>query len=209
MAIFTIDSLGVAWVLILAAVLVTTHSMDCFERTLRAGFYASAFLTIRSYLTLIQQYISFSSEPIDSRLAIISLAVSFSVTFVLGTIPQGPERYRERSRLYNQAVGQKLKEDGGEKFEGNVVGTGGSILAWFFSIHMFREVYKILQRDQVDLHELPVLPGNMQAEATTRKASESDKQSQHGGKTSAGSLMWSTLMTQRATLFSSELFNSE
>lgn len=200
-----VESLGVALVLTMAAILVTTRSINTFELTLRAGFFTSASLTCRTYLTLIQQYISLDKEPRSSRrLAIISLAVSLSATFLLGTIPQGPERYRERSRLYNQAVAQKLKDDGGETFEGNVVGTGESILAWFFSIYMFKVVHKILQKDQVDLHELPVLPGNMQAEATTRQANESDKESRRNGKTSAAHLMWSTLRTQRATLFYSE-----
>jgi hypothetical protein len=154
-------------------------------------------------------YITLSLVPIDSRLAFISLAVSLTVTLILGTIAQGPGRYRERSRLYNQAVAEKLKEDGGENYEANVVGTGRSILGRFFSIHMFKVVYNIISKDQVDLHELPVLPGSMQAEGTTRHASESDKHSQTSARTSAARLMWSTLMTQQRVLIKSELRESE
>lgn len=202
--VFIVNSLGVTWIFAMATMLLFTGSIDLFEKALRAGFTTSAILSVQCYLTLVGMYTTLQSLPIDPRLAVIGLAVSLFATLLLGTIPQGPARYRDRSRLYNQAVAQKLKDDGGEKFEGNVVGTGQSILGRIFSIHMFKVVYSILPRDQVDLHELPVLPGSMQAEATTRHANESDERSQDGFKMSSARLLWSTLMTQRAVLLGSE-----
>lgn len=163
-------------------------------------FYMTAVLAVHDYLTLVGMYTSLDLSPIDPRLAGASLTISSTATLIFGTLTQEPERYRDRTRLYNEAVAEKLKEIGGETFEGNVIGVGRSILGRFFSTHMFQAVNEIILRDQVDLHELRVLPGTMQAEATTRRASESDATSRHDGHKSAASLIWSTLMTQKWSL---------
>lgn len=95
-----------------------------------------------------------------------SLSLVVLVCLASGTTRTGPEVFRERSRLYTPAVTNKLKEVG-EPVNHNVIGSGDSILGSYFSLSTFRLMRQIYDHEQVDAHELPVVPASMQGEPTT------------------------------------------
>lgn len=90
-----------------------------------------------------------------------ALGLSTALVIACGTTSLGPGRYRERSRLYNKAISDKLRE-AGEVVESNVIGVEGSILGKFLSFPTTSMIRRVVSVDQVDLDELPVLPAWMQ-----------------------------------------------
>lgn len=106
-----------------------------------------------------------SSRRIDqNHLALLGLTLFLFLT--TGTIRLGPEVFRERARLYNRAVTEKLKEVG-EPIEPNVFGSGDSIIGSFMMASTFKMMRQVAMGEQIDLHELPVVSADMQAEPTT------------------------------------------
>jgi hypothetical protein len=95
-----------------------------------------------------------------------SLLLTVLLVIAIGTIRTGPQVFRERHRLYTPAVTNKLKEVG-EAVQSNVIGSGDSIIGSFMATSTFRLMRQISSYEQVDVHELPVLPANLQTEPTT------------------------------------------
>ena len=90
-----------------------------------------------------------------------ALAIGLVTATACGTISLGPGRFREQSKLYNKAVAEKVAEIG-KPIEANVLGSGVSILGGFLGFHVGEMAQHVVTLDQVDLHELPVMPAAMQ-----------------------------------------------
>ena len=90
-----------------------------------------------------------------------ALAIGTVTVVVCGTISLGPGRFQEQSKLYNKAVEEKVAEIG-KPIEANVLGSGRSILGGFLGFHIGEMAQHVVTLDQVDLHELPVMPAAMQ-----------------------------------------------
>lgn len=171
----TAEAVTSTWMLLCAVLLTSAKKPDTYARFLHSHFSASALLVLHLYLETISPYLADGLPTGCQQSRYVSSGIACAVTLLSGTVQQEPDRYRERERLYNQAVAKKLSEIGGEPIEANVIGTGTSIMGRFFSTHMFHIVGGIVVKDQVDLHELPVLSGTMQAEPTTLTALETEK----------------------------------
>jgi hypothetical protein len=124
-------------------------------------FMLSSFSVLHYYFATQGQAlaINYSLEPHWTRH--YSLAIGFIIAAVCGTISLGPGRFREQSKLYNKAVAEKVAEIG-KPVEPNVLGSGRSILGGFLGFHIGEMAKHVVTLDQVDLHELPVMPAAMQ-----------------------------------------------
>jgi hypothetical protein len=109
-------------------------------------------------------------------------------TIFTGTISTGPGRFRDLSSLYNKAVADKAAE-GEHKVEANVLGSDRSIIGHFMGTHVTEMVQQVAQLDQVDLHELPVMPAHMQQQPSILESVSWKKQNTIR-PTSASSLLW-------------------
>jgi hypothetical protein len=124
-------------------------------------FTISAFSILHYYFATQGQAlaINYSLEPHWTRHC--ALAIGCVTVAVCGTISLGPGRFREQSKLYNKAVAEKVAEIG-NAVEQNVLGSGRSILGGFLGFHIGEMAHHVVTLDQVDLHELPVMPAAMQ-----------------------------------------------
>lgn len=132
-------------------------------------FVLSAFSLLHLYFVTFGPDLDRSStlaSPVADREHLISLFLSLSVLLSTGTIRLGPDAFRERSRLYDRAVTSKVKEVG-ESIDANVFGCGDSIIGSYMSLSTTKLMQQISAGEQIDLHELPVLPADLQTEPTT------------------------------------------
>jgi hypothetical protein len=111
--------------------------------------------------------INYSLQPHWTEYYSLALACVTSVACI--TIELGPGRYREMSRLYNKAVADKAAEES-DIVKANVLGSGGSIFGYLMGSHITNLAREVASLDQVDLHELPVLPAAMQQQPSILKA---------------------------------------
>lgn len=190
------ETVATSCALALGGCTLLSRDVGSYGTSLQTTFGLAGFLTVHYYVIIVGEYLSSGSSRHTLRLDVLALCITAITTVVVGTSVQEPGRYRDRARVYNQAVAEKLKEIGGEPFEPNVMGSGYSIMGRFFSAYMLPVVFSIIPRDQVDLHELPVLVGDMQVETNTRNSLGRDKKSQAGEHNSVGSLLWSTIWCQ-------------
>lgn len=194
-----IEAVTMAWAVLISLSLLLTRSIQTFGTSLQSVFTANLLLTIHFYIVVVSRDLVHADSTPTSSVTLAVLGTALTTTVLIGTTRQEPGRYRDRSRIYNEAVAQKLKAIGGEAFESNVMASGQSIIGRFFSSHMFAVVFSITTKDQVDLHELPVLPGDMQAEPSTLTWMERDTKSGTDAHTTSASLLWLTIWTQRET----------
>jgi len=124
-------------------------------------FTMSAFSVLHYYFATQGQALAINHflEPHWTRHC--ALAIGIVNLAVCGSISLGPGRFRELSKLYNKAVAEKVAENG-KPVESNVLGSGRSILGGFLGFHAGEMAQHVVKLDQVDLHELPVMPAAMQ-----------------------------------------------
>jgi hypothetical protein len=111
--------------------------------------------------------INYSLKPHWTEYYSLALACVTSAACV--TIGLGPGRYREMSRLYNRAVADKAAERS-DIVRANVLGSGGSIIGYLMGSHTTDLAREVASLDQVDLHELPVVPAALQQQPSILKA---------------------------------------
>lgn len=151
----------VVWVMLLFAQEPRSHN-----RLVWHLFVVSVLSGIREYLFVIGPSLILNNKchrPESTDLYLLSIT---ALTIVAtGTIRTGPEVFRKRHRLYTPAVTNKLKEVG-ESVQPNVFGSGDSIIGSFMSMSAFSLMRQVSACEQVDVHDLPVLPASMQTEPT-------------------------------------------
>jgi hypothetical protein len=124
-------------------------------------FTLSMFCAIHYYFNTQGQVlaINYFLQPHWTGYVALGLACMTAVTS--GSIRLGPGYFRDQGRLYNKAVAEKQAET--EDFgQANVMGSGRSIIGHFMAFYMTDMVRHVASLDQVDLHQLPVLPAAMQ-----------------------------------------------
>lgn len=126
------------------------------------NYFTTSFISVLHYYfsTLGQSLaIGYSLEP--HWTGYIALGFALVNTIASGTIGLGPGRFREQSLLYNKAVAERVAEIG-KPVEANVLGSGRSIIGGFLGFHVGEMAQHVVTLEQVDLHELPVMPAVMQ-----------------------------------------------
>ena len=117
--------------------------------------------------------INYSLQPHWTEYYSLALAGVTSIACV--TIKLGPGQYQEMSRLYNKAVADKAAKE--SKFvKANFLGSGRSILSYLMGSHITKLAQEVASLDQVDLHELPVVPAAMQQQPSILRAVAWQKQ---------------------------------
>lgn len=130
-------------------------------------FTVSVLSALHEYLCVIGPSLILTGKHHNlQRAEIYSLSLTILVIIAVGTTRTGPEVFRERHRLYTPAVTNKLEEVGGSVGP-NVIGSGESIIGSFLSISTLKLMTQVSACEQIDVHELPVLPASMQTEPTT------------------------------------------
>lgn len=132
-------------------------------------FSLSSFATIHHYFASQGQALALEYHLRPHWTKYYSLGFTALTALACVTIRLGPGRYRELSRLYNKAVSDKSAE-ASEAVEANVLGAGQSILGHLMSFHITDLAHRISPLEQVDLHELPVVPASMQQQPSILKA---------------------------------------
>lgn len=155
------------YALVLWSALLFAQDPHVHSRVVWHLFVVSTFSTIHEYL-----YVTGPSLVLDGQhhspypIELYSLSLTVLTMVTTGSVRTGPKVFRERQRLYTSAVTNKLKE-AGEAVEPNVISSGDSIIGGFMSTSTFRLMRQVAVCDQVDVHELPVVPASMQTEPTT------------------------------------------
>lgn len=122
---------------------------------------------LHEYFVTVGPSLLLTTQPPDTDQAqLYSLALTVLILVATGTTRTGPEVFRERNRLYTPSITNKLKEVG-EPVGHNVIGSGDSIIGSFLSLSTLTLMRQVSSSEQVDVHELPVVPASMQAEPTT------------------------------------------
>ena len=124
-------------------------------------FATSSFSALHYYFDTQGQALALNYSSQAHWTGYYALALAFIATLACGTIGLGPGRFREQSRVYNKAIADKVAELG-ETVEANVLGSGRSIIGGFLGFHITDMARHVISLEQVDLHELPVLPAAMQ-----------------------------------------------
>lgn len=153
--------------LILWIALVFVQESRVHSRLVWHLFIVSVLSAVHEYLFVIGPSLILTDKHYSPESTeLYSLSLTVLTIIATGTIRTGPEVFRERHRLYTPAVTNKLKEVG-ESVQSNVIGSGDSVIGSFMSVSAFRLMRQVSACDQVDVHELPVLPASMQTEPTT------------------------------------------
>jgi hypothetical protein len=132
-------------------------------------FSASSFFIIHHFFASQGQALALNHSLQAHWTEYYCLALAGAIAAACGTISLGPGRYRELSRLYNKAVSDKFAETGAT-IEANVLGCGRSIIGHVMGFHVTDLVQYVSTLEQVDLHELPVMPAALQQEPSILKA---------------------------------------
>lgn len=151
--------------LLLYVSLLMAHSPLSHARSTRHIFLLAAGSFVGDLFAAIGPWLGFGHSDY-SLIATQGLVADVLVFGTAGTLSTGPRFFRERGRLYNKAVADKLKEVH-EPVEPNVIHSSESIIGRFLSISMLGLMRRVSEVDQIDLHELPVLPASMQSEPIT------------------------------------------
>lgn len=124
-------------------------------------FTLSTVLAIHHYFTTQGQLLAINYSLNPHWTGYGALAFASIITILSGSIGLEPGHYRDQARLYNKAVAEKQAESGNPGVS-NVLGSGRSIIGHFAGFHVTDMVRYVASLEQVDLHELPVLPAAMQ-----------------------------------------------
>jgi hypothetical protein len=124
-------------------------------------FWISIFLLLHNYFVTQGPVlvIGYTDTPHWTTYYALGLSVAFMIA--CGSVSLGPGRFRERSRLYNKAISDKLRE-AGEIVGPNVIGVDASVLGKFLAFPTTTMMRYVVSVDQVDLDELPALPASLQ-----------------------------------------------